>query len=92
MAVDHVNDGIVKCEGCGALGKRRPGHPCPDFWFYLESINRTKSNGRGGGSVYVLWACSQPCRDGLWKKGPGPNEIDESASQRDRDQMAKEAS
>lgn len=85
---DHVNDGIVKCEGCGQLGRRRPGHPCPDFWFYLESIDRTLSKGRGDGNVYIVWACSAKCRDEMWKLGPGPNNIDEAGSQHDREKRS----
>lgn len=78
--IDHVNDGIVKCDGCGVLAKRRPGHPCPDFWFYIESINRTFSKK----TVYVVWACSETCKEMMWNRGPGPKNIDEAASAADR--------
>lgn len=68
-------DAIVKCEGCGDLGRRRPGHPCPDHWLYLESVDRTP--GQKKNIVHIVWACSEECSVGMWKRGPGPNVIDE---------------
>ncbi len=67
-------DAVVQCDGCGAHGRRRAEHPSPDFWFYLESINRTPGE---EDHVYIVWACSEACRDAMWKRGPGPRVIDE---------------
>lgn len=68
---------IAKCDGCGAAARRRPEYPCPDFWFYLESKRQSDPN-----QMYVVWACSEECRDKLWKQGPGTPWIDEDGSKR----------
>lgn len=63
-----MSDPIAKCDGCGAAARRRPGFLCPDFWHYLK-LERKRS-------IFVAWACSDACRDGLWRQGapPLPNE------------------
>jgi len=82
-----MGDAIVKCDCCGTHGRRRPDRPCPDFWFYLESLDRTQGTRRG--HVYIVWACSAACRDAIWKRGPGPSSIDEAGTQRDREKATK---
>ena len=77
---------IVKCDGCNAHGRRVSGACAPDFWFYLESTDNTPGKRRG--MVYIIYACSDGCRDALWKRGPGRGQIDEAGSKRMR---AKEA-
>lgn len=59
-----MSDPIAKCDGCGALARRRPGFPCPDHWFFIESVAGSS------GDVYVVWACSDVCREKVWKRGP----------------------
>lgn len=69
-----MGDAIVQCDGCGAMARRRAGDACPDHWFYLESEDRTPG---GPPSVYIVWACSESCRDKLWRRGPaGPTRAD----------------
>jgi hypothetical protein len=70
-------DAIVLCEKCLQPGRRRPGHPCPDHWFYLQSIDRTPGKSKGKTTVHIVWVCSEACRDAMWERGPGPNVIDE---------------
>jgi len=85
---------IVQCDGCGAYAHRRADRPCPDHWFYLESVDRTPP--RSKQRVYIVWACSEACRDALWKRGPGPGvgagSIDESGTAKWRERMGKESS
>lgn len=78
-----MSDAIVKCDGCGAHGRRAEGCAAPDFWFYLESVDRTE--GRPRDSIFVVWACSESCRDALWKRGPGRGVVDERGSHRLRE-------
>ncbi len=78
---DTTTDAIVKCDGCAALGRRAKDAIAPDFWFYIESEDRTF----GKGGVYVVWACSEACRDGLWKRGPGRGQIDDAGTRRARE-------
>lgn len=77
MTPEHGRD-IVRCDGCQEPGRRRPGRACPDFWFFIESkVARTKDQ------IYVVYACSEACRDKLWRRGPG-SPIDEEGSARMR--------
>jgi hypothetical protein len=76
-----VSGSVVKCDGCDARGHRKAGSAAPDFWFYLESTNCTP--GRSEGEVYIVYACSEECRDGMWKR-TGRNTIDEEGSKRMR--------
>lgn len=76
-----MSGSIVKCDGCGEPGRRRANHPCPDGWFYIESIDRTFSTKAG---IYITWACSAQCRDEMWKCGPGPATIDDAGTMRRR--------
>lgn len=79
----HVNDGIVQCDHCDTKGVRRPTDIAPDFWFYLESFNRTDPQRL---STYVVYACCEACRDQLWQPArAGRGKIDEAASQRARE-------
>lgn len=79
---------VVRCDGCGAHGRRRRDHPSPDFWFYIESVDRTNPRKHG---VYIIWACSELCRDNLWKRGPGPANINENGTDKMRAKLiAKE--
>ena len=68
-------DSIVKCDGCGAPGRRRLGCVSPDHWFHIESTERKR--GRDTGYVYIVWACSVACRDGMWKCGARPGFVEE---------------
>lgn len=81
-----MGDAIVQCDGCGLLARRRPGQPCPDHWFYLESEDRTPGIVP---STYIVWACSAACRDKLWKHGPASGHIDEDGSGRMRARRAR---
>lgn len=66
---------IAKCDNCDERARKPHGFACPIGWLYLESERQSDK------SVYIVWACSEACRDNLWKKGPGPSqEIDEDAS------------
>lgn len=56
----------VKCDGCGGTGRRRMGKIAPEGWFYIEAKDETNP-----GQEFIVYACSTPCRDGLWKLGPG---------------------
>lgn len=76
-----MSGSIVKCDGCGAHGRRKASNAAPDFWFYLESTDNTP--GRRKGEIYVVYACSEACRDGMWKQ-TGRGQIDEEGSQRMR--------
>lgn len=77
---------IVKCDCCGAHGRRAESCAAPDFWFYIESVDRT-FHGKDG--IYIVWACSEACRDGMWKRGPGRGSIDDAGTFRRRDQIAR---
>ncbi len=72
---------IVKCDCCGQPGKRRLGCMVPEHWFYIESKIAHSTKQR----VHVVYACSEECRDGSWKRGPGPGVVDESGTDRMRD-------
>ena len=74
------SDAIVQCDGCGAHGRRDVDAIAPDFWFYIESTDRTF----GKGGVYIVWACSEVCRDAMWKRGPGRGQIDSVGTARRR--------
>ena len=76
---------IVKCDGCGAHGRRAENAIAPDFWFYIESVDRTF----GKDGIYVVWACSEACRDGMWKRGPGRGQIDDAGTFRKRSAIAR---
>ena len=76
----------VICDGCGEPGRRPLGHAAPHFWFFIESQDQTP--GRGG-STYIVWACSEECRDKLWQRGPGPSSIDEDSSERMRRRLTR---
>lgn len=75
-----MSDAIAICDNCGAHGGRAENAAAPDFWFYIESTDRTP----GSRGLYVVWACSEECRASLWKLGPGRGLIDEVATQRAR--------
>jgi hypothetical protein len=81
-------DAIVKCDGggCNAFGRRRPGHPCPDGWFYLEIADRTAGAPR---QIFIVWACSEACKAGAWHAGPGPQILDEDGTERFRARQAR---
>lgn len=68
---------VAKCDGCSERAKKRAGRPCPDHWFYLESVRQSDCH------VYIVWACSETCRDKLWQRGPGPVNLDEEGGQRE---------
>ncbi len=77
---------IENVADAGQSGRRRPGHPCPDHWHYLETVDRTL----GKHGVYILWVCSDECRASLWSqwaKGPGPANLDEKGTDRMRKRM-----
>jgi len=76
-----VSGSVVRCDGCGEPGHRRAEHCAPDFWFFIESEDRTPG---WPGGVYIVYACSESCRDKLWHRGSGPGVIDEEGSQRER--------
>lgn len=76
---------IVQCDGCGAHGRRAENAAAPDFWFYVESVDRTF----GKGGIYVVWACSESCRDGMWKRGPGRGVVNDVSTMRQRAKKAK---
>lgn len=80
---------IVKCDGCGQPGQRRPGCASPDHWFYIEAIDRTPGSKRAG-RIFVTLACSEACRDGLWQRGPGDGVIDEAGTVSYRKLLTKE--
>lgn len=61
-----MNGEAVRCDGCGGTAWRSLRTPCPPDWFYLVSVDE------GSGQDYYVFACSIACRQGLWKKGPGP--------------------
>lgn len=88
-----AEESIVQCDGCGTHGKKRIGDAAPDFWFYLESENRTPRRDGRKTDVYIVWACSESCRDGLWKRGPGPGPgvIDQRDEQKRNELLAKGA-
>ncbi len=76
-------DLIVKCDGCGQPGKRRAGVAVPDHWFFIESIVAHKKN-----TCHIVYACSESCRDGLWRQGVGPR-VDETGTDRMRARESK---
>ena len=87
-----MSGSVVRCDKCGAHGQRRESDVAPDFWFFIESVDRTPGSKRAG-RIYVVYACSEPCRDGLWKcASSGRGGIDEAGSQRYREQLAKDES
>jgi hypothetical protein len=73
-------DLIVKCDGCGQPGKRRLGYMTPEHWYYIESIVQHSAKKRS----HIVYACSDECRDGMWKRGPGPDVVDERGTDRMR--------
>lgn len=77
---------IVQCDGCGELAKRRVNRPCPDRWFFIPSVDRTQP--KSSQRIYIVWACSERCRDGLWQKGPGDELIDETGTKDFREREA----
>lgn len=80
---------IVQCDGCKAHGTKRPGDAAPDFWFYMVTENVTPRRDGRKTDIYIVWACTEACRDGLWKRGPGPGVIDER-DERKRNEIAAE--
>ncbi len=71
---------IVKCDGCGQPGKRRLGYMVPEHWFFIESAVAHSTRSR----VHIVYACSESCRDTMWKRGPGPDVVDERGTDRMR--------
>lgn len=57
----------VKCEKCGQTGPRRMGRPAPEGWYFIEAVDEEDPE-----MVFLIYACSVACRDGLWQLGPGP--------------------
>lgn len=58
----------VKCDRCGAKGRRRMGQIAPEGWLYAEVDD-------GSGQTLVLYACSEKCATVEWNQGPGRLEI-----------------
>ncbi len=77
---------IVQCDGCGAHGRRAETAAAPDFWFYIAATDRTFSK---SGGLFIIWACSEACRDSMWRKGPALGAIDDVGTFRIRDKKAK---
>jgi hypothetical protein len=55
----------VKCECCGKSGRRPRMHPAPENWFFIESTIEDEND------TLFVYACSEECKAGVWKKGPG---------------------
>jgi len=81
-----MSDSVVKCDGCGAFGRRTEDAAAPDFWFFIAADDRTKGAPH---MIFVIWACSTECRDAMWKPGPARNFIDERGTFRMREKKAK---
>lgn len=73
-------DIIVRCDGCNQPGKRRLGYMVPERWFFIESKVQHRKN-----YVHVVYACSESCRDAMWRTGPGPGVVDERGTDRMRE-------
>lgn len=71
---------IVRCDGCNEPGKRRRGYMVPEHWHYIESKVAHSTRGQ----VHIVFACSDACRDSLWRRGPGPGDCDERGTERMR--------
>lgn len=54
-----------KCEVCEEIGRRRRFTLVPDEWFYAE-VSDTET-----GAVSVIGVCSEKCKNGFFRKGPG---------------------
>lgn len=78
-------ESIVQCDHCGAHGRRSENAAAPDFWFYIESVDRSI----GTRGVYVVWACSKECRKAMWKRGPGRGVMDDLSTARMRARKVK---
>lgn len=59
----------VRCDGCNKSGRRRRRFLAPKDWLYLEV---TIDDEDEPGDSLVVYACSEECATGMWKKGPGP--------------------
>jgi hypothetical protein len=80
-----MSETIVQCDECGTHGRRAADAAAPDFWFYIESVDQTF----GPGGIYIVWACSEACRDRMWKRGPGRGVVDDDSSFRMRKKRAR---
>lgn len=58
----------VKCDGCGVGGRRRMRAVAPAGWFYLEIQEDDEDT---EDDAMIAYACSEECRDTMWKRGPG---------------------
>lgn len=55
---------IEACDGrdCEAVGLRPAGHCAPPGWLYLEFCDEPT------GTAMIVFACSESCALGLWRK------------------------
>lgn len=77
--MDKPSD-VVKCDGCNTYGRRREGYMVPEHWLYIESVVAHSVKRR----VHIVYACSTACAVAMWKRGPGPNVVDERGTMRMR--------
>lgn len=62
----------MRCEVCGAEGRRRAGAVCPEGWLYLEVADDDADDDAGRrGLVLVASVCSRACAGRAWREGPG---------------------
>jgi hypothetical protein len=40
-------------------------HPAPEGWFFIETTIEDEND------TLFVYACSEECKAGVWKKGPG---------------------
>lgn len=60
----------VQCDGCKRHGKRRRRTIAPEGWFFLERKLEDEDDS------IIIWACSEACKDSLWRPGPGILELE----------------
>lgn len=57
----------MKCEACGALGRRHFMRLAPENWLFLEAKDDEDPK-----NTLIIAVCSKDCAGSMWKTGPGP--------------------
>jgi hypothetical protein len=62
----------IRCEVCGAWGRRRMGRVAPEGWFWAEVFREDENHRRDTAlDTLLIVACSIRCALAFWFKGPG---------------------
>lgn len=74
----------VRCDCCSIFGLRKRGRIAPKGWSYIAGVLDGDREDPNPEDVVYVYACSERCKDDIWKEGPGKL----ITSQKDKDFVA----